>query len=79
MDPKCGIYLGAGIELGCASATGSLTGARLVGFEIDCLFDLSLLSTKLALLMNFANPLGLSSDPPEPPCPEAVILVEIPV
>ena len=43
---------------------------------MDCLFDLSLLNTKLALLMNLANPLGLSSGPPEPSWADELILVE---
>ena len=36
---------------------------------MDCLLDLSLFKTKLALLMNLANPRGLSSCPPELPWP----------
>ena len=36
--------------------------------EIDCRLDLSLFKTRLALLMNLVNPLGLSSEPPAPPC-----------
>ena len=43
---------------------------------MDCLLDLSLFKTKLALLMNLANPRGLSSRPPEPPWPEELILIE---
>lgn len=44
---------------------------------MDCLLDLSLFNTKLALLMNLANPLGLSPDPPEAPWPEELILMVI--
>lgn len=56
--------------------TESLTGVSSEGFEMDCLLDLSLLKTELALLMNLASPLGLSSGPPEPPWPEELILVK---
>ena len=44
---------------------------------MDCLFDLSLFNTKLALLMNLANPRGLSSFPPKPPWPEELIAAEV--
>ena len=37
--------------------------------EIDCRLDLSLFKTRLALLMNLVNPLGLSPEPPAPLCP----------
>ncbi len=65
-----------GFELDCEATTASLTGVSWEGFEMDCLLDLSLLKTKLALLMNLANPRGLSSRPPEPPWPEELILME---
>ncbi len=55
--------------------TEALTGATSEGLEMDCLLDLSLFKTKLALLMNLANPLGLSPAPPEPPWPEELILL----
>ncbi len=55
--------------------TEALTGASSEGLEMDFLLDLSLLKTKLALLMNLANPLGLSPGPPEPPWPEELILL----
>lgn len=42
--------------------------------EIDCRLDLSLFKTRLALLMNLVNPLGLSSEPPAPPCPEELMV-----
>ncbi len=42
--------------------------------EIDCRLDLSLLKTRLALLMNLVNPLGLFSEPPAPPCPEELMV-----
>ena len=56
--------------------TGSLTGASSEGLGTDCRLDLSLFKTKLALLMNLANPVDLSSDPPESPRPEEVMVVE---
>lgn len=66
-----------GVELDSTGMTGSLTGASSEGLDMDCLLDLSLLKTRLALLMNLAKPLGcLSSGPPEPPWPVEVILVE---
>lgn len=69
-------YVVGGVELDCVGTTESLTDASTEGFETDCLLDLSLFKTKLALLINLANPLGLSSRPPEPPWPEELILVE---
>lgn len=66
----------AGTELDCVGTTESLTIASAVGLEMDCLLDLSLFKTKLALLMNLANPLGLSSGLPEAPWPEELILTE---
>ena len=42
--------------------------------EIDCRLDLSLFKTRLALLMNLFNPLGLSSELPAPPCPEELMV-----
>lgn len=42
--------------------------------EIDCRLDLSLFKTRLALLMNLVNPLGLSSEPPAPPCPGELMI-----
>lgn len=69
-------YLGVGVELDCVGMTVSLTGASSDGLEMDCLLVLSLFKTKLALLMNLANPLGLSTGPPEPPWPEELILIE---
>ena len=65
-----------GSELDCFGATESLTGVSWDSLERDCLLDLSLFKTRLALLMNLANPRGLSSCPPEPPWPEELILVE---
>lgn len=56
--------------------TESLTGASPELLEVDFLLDLSLLKTKLALLMNLASPLGLSSGTPEPPWPEELIFIE---
>ena len=56
--------------------TESLTGASPVTLEVDFLLDLFLFKIKLALLMNLANPLGLSSGTPEPPWPEELILIE---
>ena len=65
-----------GLELGWAGATDSLAGVSWEGLETDCLLDLSLFKTKLALLMNLANPRGLSSRPPEPAWPEELIIVD---
>ena len=65
-----------GAELDCFGAPESLTGVSWDSPESDCLLDLSLFKTKLALLMNLANPRGLSSCPPEPPWPEELIFVE---
>ena len=68
-------YLVTGVELDCVGMTGSLTGASSEGWEMGCLLDLSLFKTKLALLMNLANPLGWPG-PSEPPWPEELILVK---
>lgn len=65
-----------GVELDCVGTAKSLTGASSEGLAMDCLLDLSLFKTMLALLMNLANPLGLSPGPPEPPWPEELILVK---
>lgn len=65
-----------GLELGCVGTADSLAGVSWGGLETDCLLDLSLFKTKLALLMNLANPRGLSSRPPEPAWPEELIFVE---
>ena len=62
-----GAYLAAGVELDAGGALTSLTGARPEIPETDCLLDLSLFKTKLALLINLARPLGLSSEPPAEP------------
>ena len=55
----------------------SFTGGRPEVLEMDCLLDLSLFKTKLALLMNLARPLGLSSEPPAEPWPEAEVLMVV--
>ena len=59
-----------GLDAGGASFMGA--SAELP--EIDCRLDLSLFKTRLALLMNLFNPLGLSSEPPAPPCPEELMV-----
>lgn len=65
-----------GTEADCVGTTESLTGATPEVLEPDFLLNLSLLKTRLALFMNLANPLGLSSGAPEPPWPEELILIE---
>ena len=59
-----------GLDAGGASFIGA--SAELP--EIDCRLDLSLFKTRLALLMNLTNPLGLSSEPPAPPCPGELMI-----
>ena len=74
---RYGAYLAAGVELDANGASASFTGGRPEVLEMDCLLDLSLFKTKLALFMNLARPLGLSPEPPAEPWPEAEVLMVV--